>query len=111
MSNRQMHLGVFVLGTGNHSAGWRWEGAYATSCSLPVMASIARIAERGKFDLIFISDSVVMDPGDHPSFVSRFEPTTLIAALAGVTRHVGLGATVSTSFSEPFDVARTFASI
>src|SRR5262249_955629 len=59
----------------------------------------------------FISDSMVMDPGDHPSFISRFEPTTLIAAVAAVTRHIGLGATVSTSFSEPFDVARTFASI
>src|SRR5215471_10922215 len=111
MSNRQMHLGVFVLGTGNHSAGWRWEGAYATSCSLPVMASIARIAERGKFDLFFISDSVVMDPGDHPSFVNRFEPMTLLAAVSMATRHIGLGATVSTSFSEPFNVARAFASL
>src|SRR5262249_27793213 len=106
MSKRQMHLGIFVLGTGNHSAGWRWEGAYATSSSLPVMESIARIAERGKFDLLFISDSVVMDPGDHPSFVNRFEPMTLLAALSMVTRHIGLGATVSTSFSEPFHVAR-----
>ena len=62
-SKRQMHLGVFVLGTGNHSAGWRYDGAFTTSCSLPVMTSIARIAERGKFDLFFISDAVVMDPG------------------------------------------------
>ena len=111
MSKRQMHLGVFVLGTGNHSAGWRWEAAYATSCSFAVMQSIASIAERGKFDLLFISDSVVMDPGDHPSFVNRFEPMTLLAALSVVTRHIGLGATVSTSFSEPFHVARSFASL
>ena len=61
-----MHLGVFVLGTGNHSAGWRIEGAFAVSCSVPVMQSIASIAERGKFDLFFISDSAVMDAGDHP---------------------------------------------
>src|SRR5437762_4016108 len=111
MSKRQMHLGVFVLGTGNHSAGWRWEAAYATSCSFAVMQSIASIAERGKFDLLFISDSVVMDPGDHPSFVNRFEPMTVLAALSVVTRHIGLGATVSTSFSEPFHVARSFASL
>ena len=110
-SKRQMHLGVFVLGTGNHSAGWRYDGAFTTSCSLPVMTSIARIAERGKFDLFFISDAVVMDPGDHPSFINRFEPMTLLAALGMVTRHVGLGATVSTSFSEPFHVARSFASL
>src|SRR5437016_3573157 len=111
VAKRQMHLGVFVLGTGNHSAGWRYDGATASNCSWPVLQSIARIAERGKFDLFFISDSLAIDPGDHPSFVSRFEPTTLIGALSAVTRHVGLGATVSTSFGEPFHVARAFASL
>lgn len=111
LSKRQMHLGVFVLGTGNHTAGWRYDGAFASSCSLPVMESIARIAERGKFDLFFISDGLAMDPGDHPSFVNRFEPMTLLAALSMVTRHIGLGATVSSSFSEPFNVARAFASL
>jgi FMN-dependent oxidoreductase (nitrilotriacetate monooxygenase family) len=78
---------------------------------LPVMQEIARIAERGKFDLLFISDSMVMDPTDHPSFLCRFEPTTLITALSMCTSHIGLGATVSTSFSEPFNVARIFGSI
>jgi FMN-dependent oxidoreductase (nitrilotriacetate monooxygenase family) len=52
-----------------------------------------------------------MDPGDHPSFLCRFEPTTLISVLSASTRHIGLGATVSTSFGEPYHVARTFASI
>src|ERR1041385_6179137 len=107
----QMHLGVFVLGTGNHSAGWRYEGAFTTSCSFPVMKTIAATPERGKFDLFFISDAVVMDPGDHPSFTNRFEPLTLLAALSTVTSHVGLGATVSTSFREPYHVARAFASL
>jgi FMN-dependent oxidoreductase (nitrilotriacetate monooxygenase family) len=107
----QMHLGVFVLGTGNHSAGWRYEGATVSSCSFPVMQSIARIAERGKFDLFFISDGLAMDTGDHPSFVNRFEPLTLLSALSTMTTHIGLGATVSTSFGEPFHVARAFASL
>jgi FMN-dependent oxidoreductase (nitrilotriacetate monooxygenase family) len=110
-SQRQMNLGVFVLGTGNHSAGWRIDGAFTTSCSIQVMQSIASIAERGKFDLFFISDSSVMDAGDHPSFLNRFEPMTLLSALGMVTKHVGLGATVSTSFNEPFNVARGFASL
>jgi FMN-dependent oxidoreductase (nitrilotriacetate monooxygenase family) len=110
-AKRQMHLGVFVLGTGNHSAGWRYRGASTSNASLPVLQSIARIAERGKFDLFFISDGLAMDTGDHPSFISRFEPTTLIGALSAVTRHIGLGATVSTSFGEPFHVARAFASL
>ena len=110
-ANRKMHLGVFVLGTGNHSAGWRYEGAAVSNNDLAVTQEIARIAERGKFDLLFISDGLVMDPGDHPSFLCRFEPTTLISALSAATRHIGLGATVSTSFAEPYHVARIFASI
>ncbi len=110
-ASRQMHLGVFVLGTGNHSAGWRYDGAATSNLDLSVTQEIARIAERGKFDLLFISDGLTMDPGDHPSFLCRFEPTTLISVLAATTRHIGLGATVSTSFGEPYHVARTFASI
>ena len=110
-ATRQMRLGVFVLGTGNHSAGWRWEGAFESGCNVQVMQAIARIAERGRFDLYFISDGVVMDPLDHPSFLNRFEPLTLLSALSAVTSHIGLGATVSTSFSDPFTVARAFASL
>jgi len=110
-SKRQMHLGVFWIGAGNHSAGWRYEGAWASNSSWPVVSAGAQIAERGKFDLFFISDSLLMDPGDHPSFVTRFEPMSLLGALSAVTKHVGLGATVSTSFSEPFNVARAFATL
>ena len=83
-ANREMHLGVFVLGTGNHSAGWRYEGAATSNNELSVIQEIARIAERGKFDLLFISDGLVMDPGDHPSFLCRFEPTTLISVLSAI---------------------------
>jgi len=106
-----MHLGVFVLGTGDHSAGWRYDGAYTSGCSLPVMTSIASAAERGKLDLLFLSDGLAMDVNDHPSFLNRFEPLTLLSALSMVTKHVGLGATVSTSFTEPYNVARAFASL
>jgi len=109
--SRQMHMGVFVLGTGNHIAGWRYEGAATSHMQLSVIQEIAGIAERGKFDLLFISDAMVMDPTDHPSFMCRLEPTTLISVLSATTTHIGLGATVSTSFSEPFNVARIFGSI
>ena len=111
MKRRSMHFGVFVLGTGNHSAGWRYDGAATSNNDLSVIQEIAQHAERGKFDLLFVSDGLVMDPGDHPSFLCRFEPTTLISALSASTRHIGLGATVSTSFGEPYHVARTFGSI
>ena len=110
-ARREMHFGVFVLGTGNHSAGWRYDGAATSNNDLAVIQEIARQAERGKFDLVFVSDGLAMDPGDHPSFMCRFEPTSLISALSMSTTHVGLGATVSTTFGEPYHVARTFASI
>src|SRR3982074_2765786 len=103
-AKREMHLGVFVLGTGNHSAGWRWEGAATSNCSFAVMQSIAQIAERGKFDLFFMADGLPMDPGDPPSFVKRFEPMPLLAAIGAVPHYIGLGATVSTSFTEPYHV-------
>src|SRR6516162_5369086 len=88
-----MHLGVFVLGAGNHSAGWRWEGAAVSNNDLAVIQEIARIAERGKFDLLFVSDGLDYEPGDLPSFMCRFEPTSLISALSAHTSRLGLGAT------------------
>ncbi|PZW50921.1 FMN-dependent oxidoreductase (nitrilotriacetate monooxygenase family) [Humitalea rosea] len=106
-----MHLGVFVLGTGNHIAGWRYPGAADSFQSLPVIQEIARTAERGKFDLLFLGDSLVAGVNDHPSFTVRFEPLTMLAALAATTTHVGLGATSSTTYGEPFLVARAFASL
>ncbi|MFC7474703.1 LLM class flavin-dependent oxidoreductase [Dankookia sp. GCM10030260] len=108
---RQMHLGVFVLGTGNHIAGWRWPGAAQSFEDLSVVQEIARIAERGKFDLIFLGDNLSTEPGMHPSFAARFEPLTMLAALAATTTHVGLGATSSTTYNEPYTVARQFASL
>ena len=66
LNERQIHLGVFVLGTGNHSAGWRYEGAATSHLELPVMQEIARIAERGKFDLLFISRFDGHGPGRPP---------------------------------------------
>ena len=110
-TDRRMHLGVFVLGTGNHIAGWRYPGAADSFQSLPVIQEIARTAERGKFDLLFLGDSLVAGVNDHPSFTARFEPLTMLAALAAATTRVGLGATSSTTYGEPFLVARAFASL
>jgi len=108
---RQMHLAVFWLGTGNHVAGWRMPGAFDSNCSWPIAEAGVRIAERGKFDLFFIADSLVSAPNDHPSMQTRLEPTTTVAALSLVARRIGFGCTVSTSFSEPFNVARVFQSL
>ncbi|WP_249681536.1 LLM class flavin-dependent oxidoreductase [Roseococcus pinisoli] len=108
---RQMHLGVFVMGTGNHPAGWRLPGAGRSNQDLGLLKGIARTAERGKFDLLFVADGLALSLSDHPSYVARFEPLTLITALAGATQHIGLGATVSTTYGQPYHVARAFSSI
>lgn len=106
-----MHLGVFVLGTGNHHAGWRYPGAADSFLSLKGIQTIAATAERGKFDLLFLGDGLAAKMGDHPSFLVRFEPITMLAALAATTTHLGLGATASTTYNEPYNVARLFASL
>ena len=108
---RQMHLAVFWLGTGNHSAGWRMPNANFSNSEWSFVETAAQTCERGKFDLFFVGDAVTMQLDLHPSFITRFEPTTLLAGLARVTSKIGLGATVSTSFSEPYNVARMFSSI
>src|SRR3984957_2087858 len=107
----QMHLAIFWLGTGNHSAGWRMPNATFSNSEWSFVEAAAQTCERGKFDLFFVGDAVTMQLDLHPSFITRFEPTTLLAGLARVTSKIGLGATVSTSFSEPYNVARMFSSI
>jgi FMN-dependent oxidoreductase (nitrilotriacetate monooxygenase family) len=106
-----MHLGLFLLGTGSHVAGWRYPGAVDSFQDIDAMRDVARIAERGCFDMIFMGDNLYADPAAHPSYTVRFEPLTLLAALASSTTHIGLGATVSTTYSDPFSVARAFASL
>ncbi len=108
---RQMHLGLFILGTGSHVAGWRYPGAVDSFRDFPAIQEIGRIAERGKFDLIFMGDNLYADAAAHPSYTLRLEPLTMLAALATSTSHIGLGATVSTTYSDPFTVARVFASL
>jgi FMN-dependent oxidoreductase (nitrilotriacetate monooxygenase family) len=108
---RQMHLGLFILGTGSHVAGWRYPGAVDSFQDFPSIQEIGRTAERGKFDMIFMGDNLYADPGAHPSYTLRLEPMTMLAALATTTSRIGLGATVSTTYSDPFSVARVFASL
>jgi hypothetical protein len=81
-NQRQMHLAVFWLGTGNHSAGWRMPNANFSNSEWSFAEAGAQMAERGKFDLFFVGDAVAMQLDLHPSFITRFEPTTLLAGLA-----------------------------
>ncbi len=108
---RQMRLGVFAVGTGNHSAGWRMPGADRSNQDPAVLLRIAAEAERAKYDLFFIADGLHAAAGDHPSFLARIEPVALVSALSQTTRRIGLGASISTTYSQPFTVARQFASV
>lgn len=107
----QMHLGLFILGTGHHVAGWRLPEAEAGAENFPLLTRIAQTAEAAKFDLVFLADALNTGPKAHPSVMVRLEPLTLLAALAAQTTHIGLAATASTTYSDPYNLARAFASI
>jgi N-acetyl-S-(2-succino)cysteine monooxygenase len=113
-----MRLGAFFMPTGHHVTSWRHPEAQADAgVNFPHYIEIAQTAERGKFDMIFLADSVTMRSG-HMDAVSRsaqyianFEPLTLLSALAAVTSRIGLVATATTSYNEPYHIARKFASL
>jgi len=111
MSGKQMHLGLFLQGTGSHVAGWRYPGAMNSNQDFGSLREIAAIAERGKFDMLFVADTLSSKPAAHPSFVARLEPLTMLAALSVTTKFIGLAGTVSTTYSDPYSVARAFASL
>lgn len=108
---RQMHLGSLSHGVGSHVAGWRMPGAETEKENFDLVARAVRTAERGKFDFVFFADAVNTGADAAPMFVVRFEPLTLLGALSIVTDRVGLVATVSTTYSEPYNVARALASL
>jgi FMN-dependent oxidoreductase (nitrilotriacetate monooxygenase family) len=104
--------------TGNHPASWLAPETNAgASTDIAHFISLARLAESGKFDLFFVADTPAARTENlhawsrFPMYMNCFEPVTLLTALAGATSRIGLGGTVSTSFSEPYNVARLFASL
>ena len=114
----QLKLGAFLHPTGHHIASWRYPGAYAeANVDFAHYREVVLAAERAKFDLIFLADSSAMrnwpmGPSSRvATYVGGFEPLTLLSALASVTTHVGLVATATTTYNEPFHVARKFASL
>ncbi|MEV6522907.1 LLM class flavin-dependent oxidoreductase [Longispora sp. NPDC051575] len=109
---RHLHLNAFLMGVGHHEAAWRHPSTDARRVlDVKHFQELARIAERGKLDSVFLADGLFVGPNARHNILSVFEPLTLLAALAAVTEHIGLIATVSTSYHEPFNVARKFASL
>ena len=108
----KLHLNAFLMSVGHHEAAWRLpESDPFANTSVEHFKALARTAERGKLDSLFLADSPVLwnNIGRRPA--GTLEPTVLLAALAGATEHIGLIATASTSYNEPFNLARRFASL
>lgn len=113
----QIKLGAFLLFTGHHVAAWRHKDA-SQGDRLEDFVEFTRLAEDAKFDAIFFADGVgarfkKIDAASRKAHngVYPFEPITLLSALAGVTHNIGLIATASTSYSDPYNLARQFGSL
>ena len=113
-----MKLGLFLAGPGQHIAAWRHPSTDANAGqSLRHYVNLAQLGERALFDFVFNADTqATFGPDDidvwkRNTVGHRIEPITLLGALAAVTQHIGLVATATTTYLDPFHVARMFASL
>jgi FMN-dependent oxidoreductase (nitrilotriacetate monooxygenase family) len=120
MTARKMRLGLSIRGHGYHPAAWRHPDVPADgTLYVEHYVRSAQIAECGKLDMIFFADGAGIRQGDNPrGSLSRtgrdmveLEPMTLLPALAMVTKYVGLVTTASTTYNEPYNLARKFATL
>lgn len=109
---RQLRLGSILHGASGNMSAWRHPAAQAdASINFDFVKNTAIKAEEGKLDFLFVADGLYINEKSIPHFLNRFEPLTVLSALAAITSRLGLVGTVSTSYSEPFTVARQFASL
>jgi FMN-dependent oxidoreductase (nitrilotriacetate monooxygenase family) len=112
-----MKLLAFLMQTGGHIAGWRHpQAAAAALCDPLYFQHLARTAERGLFDAVFIADSVGYPPAKGKDVFScletpKMEPAMILSHIAAVTTKLGLIGTASTTYTEPYDTARRFATL
>jgi len=112
MARKKLKFGALIHGVGGNVSAWRHpEVPTDASVNFDFYKSQARKAEEGKFDLVFIADGLYINEKSIPHFLNRFEPLTILSALAAVTSKIGVVGTLSTSYSEPFTVARQFGSL
>lgn len=115
--NRQLHLAAFMRPISIHTGAWRYPGGTPdANFNFPAIVKFAQRLEEARFDAFFMADHLAMlnmpmDALKRSSTATSFEPFTLLSALSMATEHLGLIATGSTSFDEPFHVARRFASL
>lgn len=110
--NDQLKLGFVLHGVGTNWSDWRHPDVKIdASTDFAFYVYQAQLAEAGKVDFLFVSDSISISDKSSPHDLNRFEPLTLMSALAAVTEHIGLVGTVTVSYTEPFNIARQFASL
>ncbi|MEV5834588.1 LLM class flavin-dependent oxidoreductase [Nocardia sp. NPDC052112] len=109
---KQFHLNAFLMGVGHHEAAWRHPRTEEYRVlDVRHFQELGRIAERGKLDSVFFADGLAVGPRIKRNALAVFEPVTLLAAIAAATERIGLIATASTTYNEPFNLARKFASL
>lgn len=112
VTKKQMKLGVLLYGPGAHMNSWKAKDVEVdASISFDHYVNLTKTAEENGADFIFIADGLYIDEKSIPHFVNRFEPLALLSALAPITSKIGLVGTLSTTYSEPYNVARQFASL
>lgn len=110
--DKKIKFGAMIHGIGGTTDGWRHPSVPAdASVSLPFYKERAKLAETANFSFIFVADGLSISEKSLPHFLNRFEPITLLTAIAGATEKIGLVGTLSTSYSQPFNVARQFLSL
>lgn len=110
--SKKVQFGVMLNGPGGHMNAWRSEDVPSdASINFDYLKSVAEKAENAAFSFLFVADGLYINEKSIPHFLSRFEPLTLLAALAPITSKIGLVGTVSTSYSEPYTIARQLMSI
>ncbi|MBF7681801.1 LLM class flavin-dependent oxidoreductase [Acinetobacter sp. B5B] len=110
-TQKRLFLGLFVQPLGHHVSGWRLTENLNQPTDIDWLIQIAKKAEAGSFDLFFVGDALATSVHRLPSTMARLEPLTLLSALAVNTSRIGLAATASTTFSDPFTLARAFSSL
>lgn len=117
MSHRQLKLGAFMRPVSIHTGAWRYPGAWPdANFNFHHLRQLAQKLEDGCFDAFFMADHLAVlnmpiEALKRSHTVTSFEPFTLLSALAGATQRLGLVATASTTFDEPYHIARRFASL
>lgn len=109
---KQIQFGIMLHGPGGHMNAWKDPAVPPdASVNLHHYQMIAKQAESAGFAFAFVADGLYINEKSIPHFLNRFEPITILSALASVTKNIGLVGTVSTTYSEPFTIARQFASL